>query len=113
MLDRSVELLLELGAGTIAAELRRLQDRLIAGLPERLRVNSSLEPKDRSGILSITTGSREEDNDALANGLTAAAVIVARRGDGIRVSPHWHNTPADIDRFLNVVNDTLRQPALK
>jgi selenocysteine lyase/cysteine desulfurase len=106
-LEHSVELLLELGAGAIAAHLRRLQDRLIAGLPERLRVNSSLEPRDRSGILFLTTGSREQD-DALVKGLTAAAVIVARRGDGIRVSPHWHNTPADMDRFLDVVTDTLR-----
>ena len=105
-LDQSVALLLELGAGAIADKLLGLQDRLIAGLPERLRLNSSLKPADRSGIVSITSGSRALD-DALVAGLAAASVVVARRGDGIRVAPHWHNTPADIDRLLDVVRGLL------
>lgn len=100
----SVELLLEIGAGTIAATLRGLQDHLLAGLPEAIRVNSSLKPEERSGILSITTGSAEKD-DALVARSMAAGVIVARRGAGIRIAPHWHNTTADMDRFLEVVED--------
>jgi cysteine desulfurase / selenocysteine lyase len=106
VLERSVDLLLEVGVKAIAATLRGLTDRLIANLPEGLRVGSSLEPANRSGILSVTTGSSERD-DALASRLVTAGVIVARRGNGIRVSPHWHNTAADIDRFLAVTGNAL------
>jgi cysteine desulfurase/selenocysteine lyase len=106
VLERSIELLLEVGIETIAALLQSLQDRLITGLPAGLRVGSSLEPASRSGILSVTTGSPERD-DTLASYLIAAKVIIARRGTGIRVAPHWHNTSADIDRFLAVARDAL------
>ena len=101
VLERSLDLLLELGAETIAATIRALQDRLLAGLPEELRVLSSLKPADRSGILSVSTGSGDRD-EALVRRLAAAGVIVARRGGGIRIAPHWHNGPGDIDRFLEV-----------
>ena len=106
VLERSVDLLLEVGVEAIAAELRSLTDRLIAGLPPKLRLGSSLEPRHRSGIVSVTTGIREQD-DALAARLVAAGVIVARRGGGIRVAPHWHNTFADIDRFLAAAGEAL------
>lgn len=99
VLERSLDLLLELGAETIVATVRGLQDRLLAGLPDQLRVRSSLEPADRSGILSVSTGNGDLDA-ALVRHLAAAGVIVARRGGGIRVAPHWHNNPAEIDRFL-------------
>jgi cysteine desulfurase/selenocysteine lyase len=108
VLERSVDLLLEIGVEVIEAELRSLLDRLIAQLPAGLAVVSSLVPAQRSGIVSVTTGHRERD-DALVDRLVAAGVIVARRGDGIRVSPHWHNTPGDIDRFLEVTSGTLRR----
>lgn len=106
VLERSVDLLLELGSEAIETHLRGLLDRLIAKLPAGLQVASCLAPAHRSGILSVTTGSRERD-DILASGLVAAGVIVARRGGGIRVAPHWHNTPGDIDRFLEVTRRVL------
>jgi len=106
-LERSLDLLLELRVEVIADVLRTLLDRLIAGLPPELALGSSLEPAERSGILSVTTGSPERD-DALASRLVAAGVIVARRGGGLRISPHWHNTPADIDRFLDETRAALR-----
>jgi selenocysteine lyase/cysteine desulfurase len=39
-------------------------------------------------------------DEALVERLKAARVIVSFRLGRIRVAPHWHNTPEDIDRFL-------------
>jgi cysteine desulfurase / selenocysteine lyase len=105
-LEPSVRLLLEVGAEAIAERLRVLLDRLLAGLPAALRAASDLAPEHRSGILSVTTGDPDRD-DALVQGLAAAGVIVARRGDGIRIAPHWHTPEADIDRFLEAAGAAL------
>lgn len=98
-LEPSIDLLLEVGVDRIAARIRALTDRLVDGLPAGLIVHSSLEPAHRSAIVSIGTGDLSRD-DRQAAELVANGVIVARRGGGIRVSPHWHNTEADIDRLL-------------
>ena len=105
-LEPSVDLLLELGAEAIADRLRALQDRLLAGLPAALRVASDLAPEHRSGILSVTTGDPDRD-EALVQRLARAAVIVARRGEGIRIAPHWHTPEVDIDRFLEQARAAL------
>jgi selenocysteine lyase/cysteine desulfurase len=105
-LEQSVGLLLEVGAETIAERLRALQDRLLAGLPGCLRVASDLAPEHRSGILSVSTGDPDRD-DLLVQRLAEARVIVARRGEGIRVTPHWHTRETDIDRFLEAAGEAL------
>lgn len=107
-LEPSVRLLLEVGAEAVAERLRALLDRLLAGLPAPLRVVSDLAPEHRSGILSVTTGDPDRD-DTLVQRLAAARVIVARRGDGIRIAPHWHTPEADIDRFLEAAGEALRR----
>ena len=102
-LEPSIDLLLEIGVPAIVRQTRALTDRLAAGLPSGYMVHSSLDPDHRSGILSIGTGDRGRD-DRLAVDLVAGGVIVARRGGGIRVSPHWHNTEAEIDRLLEALS---------
>ena len=87
----------------ITRRILALTDRLAAGLPAGLVVHSSLAPAHRSGILSIGTGDLARD-DRLTAELVAGGVIVARRGGGIRVSPHWHNTEAEIDRLLEALS---------
>jgi selenocysteine lyase/cysteine desulfurase len=100
VLDQSVALLLEVGVDTIEKHTLGLIDRLLAGLdPERVRVNSSLSPMARSSIVSLTTGDTDRDL-RLVRHLAEQRTIVARRGPGIRVSPHLHNSAADIDRLL-------------
>ncbi len=102
-LEQSVDLLLELGVGAIAAHTTRLIDRLVAGARAAgVVVRSSAEPEHRSAIVSITTGDAARD-EALVGELARREIIVARRGVGIRVSPHCYNTAEHIDRLLGGV----------
>ncbi len=99
-LERSVDLLLEVTPDRIFEHVTGLLDHLVAGLPETgLRLGSDRSPAHRSTIVSITTGNADAD-DRLTASLVAAGVIVARRGPGLRISPHIHNGIADIDRLL-------------
>ncbi len=104
VLDQSVGLLLEIGAAAIAAHTADLVDRLIQGLEQSaVSINSSLARPARSSILSVTTG--EPDRDArLVRWLADRRIVVARRGPGIRISPHLHNSLADIDRLLAAID---------
>jgi selenocysteine lyase/cysteine desulfurase len=99
-LDRSVELLLEIGIDRIYRRAIDAIDRLLAGIDRTgLVLRSSLEPAHRSTIVSVTTGRPAED-DRLTKELATARIIVARRGPGIRIAPHWHNRDRDIDRAI-------------
>lgn len=107
-LDQSVELLLEVGVPVIERHVKGLLDRLLAGLPDTgLRCLSNLAPENRSTLVCLTTGDRDRDT-ALTRGLVARGVIVAHRGPGIRVAPHLHNRPRDIDRLLTESRAILR-----
>lgn len=107
-LDQSVELLLEVGVPTVERHVKNLLDRLLAGLPGTgLRCLSSLAPESRSTLVCLTTGDRDRDL-SLTRELVARGVIVAHRGPGIRVAPHLHNRPRDIDRLLTESHAILR-----
>lgn len=104
VLEKSVELLLEVGVAAIAEHTGSLIDRLTRGLdPSRVRLSSRMDAPSRSAIVSLTTGDRDRDS-RLVRSLVADRVVVAQRGPGIRVSPHLYNSAADIDRLLGAVN---------
>ncbi|MCC7242311.1 MAG: hypothetical protein IT180_10330 [Acidobacteria bacterium] len=48
------------------------------------------------------TGRGKRASKALVN----QKIVVGRRGAGIRVAPHLHNSVADIERFLETVRRT-------
>ena len=106
-LEQSVDLLLELGVGAIAAHTADLIDRLLAGAAAAgVVVRSGPEPEHRSAIVSITTGNVSLD-ESLVRELARREIIVARRGAGIRVSPHCYNTPDHIDRLLGALSELV------
>lgn len=99
-----LEMLLEAGVERIEAQIRSLTDRLIAGLEGKgIQIASPVgSPAERSGIISFTLGSPEA-NEALVKRLHARQIVIAFRGGRCRVSPHFYNTPADIDRLLEAI----------
>jgi len=99
-LQKSVELILEVGVSEIEARIRRLNDRLADGVQESgFEVVSCMEPAHRSSILNISAGTPEQ-NEELQRRLLEKGIIVSLRGRSIRVAPHFYNTPEEIDRLV-------------
>jgi cysteine desulfurase / selenocysteine lyase len=100
----SVEYLLGLGLDRVMAHDQALVERLLQGLdPDRYRLVSPRSGPGRSTLAVLgpaETGRTEE----LYRRLDAAGVDVALRRGRLRVSPHLHNTAADIDRALEVLD---------
>lgn len=98
-----IELLLDAGLAQIEARVLALTDYLVAGL--RARNCTITTPvacrSERSGIVCFRQPG--VDPAVLAERLRAAGVIVSLRGDAIRVSPHFYNTEAELDRLLDTL----------
>jgi cysteine desulfurase / selenocysteine lyase len=91
-----------------------LTDRLIAGLRTiGVEVVTPAEHNHRSGIVTFSVGSAAE-NIALMQKLLQQKILVAVRYTsnvgGIRVSCHYFNNFADIDRLLEGVESVLPRP---
>jgi cysteine desulfurase / selenocysteine lyase len=99
-----LEMLLEAGVDRIHPHLLDLTDRLVAGLRRKgYQVLSPVaDPAERSGIIVFTAGSPEA-NEALAKRLYAQGIVMAVRCGRCRVSPHFYNTAADIDRLVEAL----------
>lgn len=83
----------DLVPGAIAA----IDERVIALMTERgFRLYSSRRPGEASGILSFVSPA---DPAPVMERLKAARVECALRAGRIRLSPHFYNTPGDLDRL--------------
>jgi cysteine desulfurase / selenocysteine lyase len=101
-------LLVELGVENIARELLRKRARLVPALQAKgctvLQADAPAEAA--SGIVSFTRP--EADLAALHQKLLDAGVITSLRADRtgqkyIRLSPHFYNTDAELDRVVELV----------
>lgn len=101
-LGASLEILLEAGMPGMTEVERRvlsLTDRAAAGLAERgWQVISSRAKGETSGI--VTAVHPDHDADETVRKLAGRGVIVAARAGRFRVSPHFYNTEAEVDRLL-------------
>jgi cysteine desulfurase/selenocysteine lyase len=107
----SVRLINEVGTGIIWEHIRTLTDRLIDGLQSLgTEVVTPLEPGSRSGIVTFSAGSPDR-NIALMERLLDRKILVSVRYTsfvgGVRVSCHFFNSQADIDRLLSALAEIL------
>jgi len=98
-LAESLRLLLEATPALVQARARALGDRVLAGLPPGFAAASPLEPDRRSHILCIR-GESPGATVAAHDRLRTAKVVVALRGDRLRISPHLASRDEDVDRLL-------------
>ncbi|HYH27851.1 MAG TPA: aminotransferase class V-fold PLP-dependent enzyme, partial [Actinomycetota bacterium] len=96
-----LEIISEVGPGRI----RERQSELTTYVMERadameLPVRTPRDASLRGGVVNVGVG---ENAAKIAEELYARDVCVDHRGDGIRVSPHFFNTEADIDRLFDVL----------
>ncbi|MFI1508467.1 aminotransferase class V-fold PLP-dependent enzyme [Streptomyces sp. NPDC020597] len=95
-LRRSLELLEEIGVAAIGAHNRSLADRFRAGLAA---LGREPVPAPGSAIVSVPgLGHRQPE-------LAAAGIQVSDRAGHLRTAFHLYNTPADVDRLLDVLSD--------
>ncbi len=106
----SLGLLLEIGVERIWERVRRLTDRVIESAERAgYGVISPRNPEDRSGIVTFRVAGA--DPQALWKALLSRGVVCSPRSGGIRVSPHFYNTPEEIDRFFAILSEEAAVPA--
>jgi selenocysteine lyase/cysteine desulfurase len=105
-LASSLGLIEELGIDTIAEHGQTLAAMSATGLRHkaRLQVISDPRPVHRSALVVFTCGTQAQDAQ-LVQDLAAKGIIVALRPLGVRISPHFYNTEADIARLLDALPD--------
>ena len=111
-LAASVGLINDLGTATIWEHIRGLTDHLIDGLRSLdVEVVTPPEHGSRSGIVTFSAGSAGR-NIALMQRLLDRRILVSVRYTsqvgGVRVSCHFFNSQADIDRLLAALAEILR-----
>lgn len=101
----SAELIAELGAGDIWNHIRQVQRPLLDWVAARSDVTfvSDVAESRRSGILCFRT----PRVDQVFEQLKAAGVICVVREGAIRLSPHFYNTPAEMERVVGVLEEVL------
>jgi selenocysteine lyase/cysteine desulfurase len=98
--NAALDLIHEIGIEVIAERILALTHTLIEDLQQRgLRVVSSMQPEQRSGIVVFEV----PEPQAAYEKLMAAKVMTALRGVGVRVSPHFYNNETDMLRVGEVL----------
>jgi len=98
-LSASLDLFHTVGMAEIAARVVAVTDHLCEGLVARgYRLRSPRGPAEKSGAVTFT--SDRHASKELHERLREAKVITSVREGAIRVSPHFYNTDAEIDRLL-------------
>jgi selenocysteine lyase/cysteine desulfurase len=107
-LHAAMELLLEVGVENIAAELLRKRDWIIPALLAKgyTVLHADAPPAHASGIIAFHRP--ETDLAVLHEKLAAANIITSLRTDRsgrkyIRLSPHFYNTDAELNRVLELL----------
>lgn len=102
-LHASLGLLLTVGMEQVWAEIQVRTQYLLDGLQAKadVQILSDLRPERRSGI--VTFRLKTGNTDALFQRLSAANVLCAPRGGGIRLSPHFYTPLTQLDKTLELV----------
>jgi cysteine desulfurase/selenocysteine lyase len=104
----ALEIVLEAGVENIAAELLRKRALLVPALRAKgfTVLNAEAKPENTSGIVSFFQPGK--DLAALNQKLSDASVVASLRTDRkgqnyIRLSPHFYNTDAELQRVLELL----------
>jgi len=98
-LEASLSLLLETGMGRVQQEIGERVGHLIDLVDRQgFELLSPREPARRAGILTFRVPGA--DTEALYRRLVGQGVVCAKRGGGIRFSPHFYTPHAVLERAL-------------
>ena len=105
----SLGVLLDQGMQRVAAQVLENTRALLEGLAAfpAVRVLSPSEPSRRSGI--VTFASKSHTDSELHRALKIGGVVCARRGGGIRLSPHFYQGEKEIAEFFEVLAGVVQE----
>jgi cysteine desulfurase/selenocysteine lyase len=111
-LAASLHMINQLGGANIASYLCELTTYLLTGLMQLgVEIVTPVEPEHRSGIVTLSLGSRDR-NLALMEYLLEHKVLISVRYTsgvgGVRISSHFFNTKEDLDRAVEHIRNFLR-----
>ena len=102
--NASMELLLSIGTDRIWERVRRLTERIFEKARENgFEILSPDHPEERSGIVTFRVPG--VDNAALWKSMLNRKAMCSPRGGGIRLSPHFYNTPEEVDRMFDILRE--------
>jgi selenocysteine lyase/cysteine desulfurase len=96
----ALQQLLEWTVGGVAASLRGVTDEIAARAG---RLGFDVAPEDQRGPHMLGIDVPRGRAQALASDLADRGIVASIRGSSLRVAPHLHTTPSDIDRLLDAL----------
>ncbi len=104
-----LEIILEVGMERIRERIAGLSEDLIARAREAgLRLRIAPQPQQRSGIVMLEIGAQAGE---VVKALETCGIIVDRRGDYVRVSPHFFNTAEENEKLISAMVEIRTSPA--
>ncbi|MFN7994146.1 MAG: aminotransferase class V-fold PLP-dependent enzyme [Bryobacteraceae bacterium] len=101
-LRASIQFLLQVGVERIAPAVQRLADRVADGAQGKgYEVLGKRSPATGAGIVSIRKPGIE--SHTIVRRLQDAGIITAPRQGWVRVSPHFYQSPDEVDRFVETL----------
>ena len=102
-----IDIISEVGVERIRARQGELTEHVMVRADEAgLAVRTPRDRDGRGGVVNIQVG---DDAEAICHALLARDVCTDFRGDGLRISPHFFNTEADVDRCFEELAKVLSQ----
>lgn len=96
----ALKMLLNIGIENIERRILKLTDHLIEAVKNlELKLQTPEEPEYRSGIVNFKIDKPQE----IAERLSRKGIIVSARAHGLRVSPHFYNTEAEINKLIEEI----------
>jgi len=104
-LGAAVDLLLEVGVYNIEKRVYELGDLIINEAEKRdFSLKTPQNLKERGGIISFAG---DFDPKEISEKLLKSSIVVNYRGGGLRVSPHFYNTEAEILKLFKALDEIL------
>jgi selenocysteine lyase/cysteine desulfurase len=94
-----MEIIMEVGVDAIRRRNQELTERVIQSADDAgLEVRSPRDQSRRGGLVRIRIPGGEERVASVLQALLERDVVLDKRGDALRISPHFFNNEDDVDR---------------
>jgi len=101
----SIDLLLEIGIDSVWSSINTLTTHMCHGLAEKGYhiFSPRTHEEERSGIVSFVPSEQKPPPHQIAKDLEERNIIIAVRRGRLRASPHFYNSMAQIDQFIEAL----------